>query len=1268
MTPIRGKSDKLMRQSKALACFHVFPVLLWMVFSIGFSVPAAILNEWAFESDANGLQLSDTINSGLSAPPARFASGFGSTVFTTNRTLICIGTDDGTGGAWTNGAILDATPVSSASGVSYLRYDVAYNFNPSTNNNSGAVLGVYFTGASNAVADRVAGMVLGYDVNSTLASAVPSTRRMIAVTSSLKTGLSLSGTLTAIAEVDLSLKTLKVWYGVNGSIPTDYSAAAFTVTNNGMTSITNLRFHATGDFRLSADSANYAAVDNIRMADTWVDITAPIPDFSKGPKVGISRVIITTPKGTFTNANQTLATVIGETNTVEVVIQSLGSTASNITSSVAADRPEYSLITSNNPTAIRTYPEYATNTFSVVIKPNASNESAYLFNVGATAAGASGVSTGFSLTAGGLISYKTNSITVVSTSGFLPGYEPGEILDIIVTSENVGTRPVSNIVNSLTANPAYFSITNLTSTNYTVLAVDATASTTYRVTILPAATNGTYSFSVTNWSASAVWTGSFLIDVFNQGIPSVFPTNITMNMLVGKAVTNREVTVDNSGNGLLLFYITDDRSWNTFYDVTPGTRGILDFATANSTPVVLNDPVPTNRYSSATNAGVSSALSIGFNFPFYGTVYSNFYVTADGYIGLINTTNTPITASAIRTGPLTGGSPLIAPFWGTLASPAGSIKTIRSGNNLIVSYFGVSKENSTTNLQFQTALFTDGRIEFRYKNIDGVTNRYGTTNVTIGLQGSKTSYTNLAINPVNGTSVLLTPQQDQWVKYPTQTVGVDPQSAVGIVFTADASGRTVATSKTFKAWFNWSTGLSNSVTVIVNVSNSIPVYSADSSLSFTGAAGQVTSAPFIIANDGEGPLRFSISGNASTGVVFDIMSTDYNWIDISSIGTSVKLIDPDPNPYITAEDEGYSDMIPIGFVFPYCGRSYTQFVASVNGALRLDTTGRVFTLGGVITSTNAPAQMIAPYWGDLALDSNATLKYHSNSERLVVTWENVRQYGQGGGSNLTFQAILARSGDITFQYKVLEGERWPHTTYGLRDVFKGTARTTGFNLRPPGSWTVTNLPYSGMVYSQFVYAVSNLARLSQTKEIQTIRYTPASGIIPADSEFEVTITGDASNQTPDNSTGVSVVANTTLAITHNVDEISTNIFTETLAVTFSVTNSQESIFVRAAAVLADGSIDSDGDGVPDDLERIAGTDPQNADSVFTPTISRDSSGTLLSWPAPLDGVQRNYTLYFTTNLMSLWEYLYTVTNGVTYLDTVHSNVPAIYYKITIPAQ
>ncbi|MEI7850307.1 MAG: hypothetical protein WCH86_00575 [Kiritimatiellales bacterium] len=867
------------------------------------------------------------------------------------------------------------------------------------------------------------------------------------------------------------------------------------------------------------------------------------------------------------------------------------------------------------------------------------------------------------------ISYLANNIIEVANlfGGAANGrYEPGETIDITVSNRNDGTLDASLVTNSLSADPAYFTISNLTSSTYPSMPVGTVTSTVYRVTILAAATNGTYLFSVTNRAGANIWAGSFPLDVFKQSLPAVSPPSITMSVLPGATVTNTQVTVTNSGNTAFTFNITDNGTWESSYVATIGTLGSTAFATYNDV-IVLKDPDVTNPYNSSTNDGVSVVTSLGFNFPFYGTTYSNFYVTADGYIGLSNTTNVPV-QSTDWIGPLpvtNATTQIIAPFWGALRSPASSIRYNRdpATKRLAISFSGVSKEGGTP-LGFQAALFTNGCIELRYATITGVTNSYGQTNVTIGVQGSTTSYTNLTmVKPGNGTSILLTPQKDQWVSYaPAQNVTVAPLGSQVITFIANAAGKAAGVIAAFNAQFNWSTGGSSNVSVTANVVAAAPIYSAVSSLSFTGLAGQVTSVPFIIHNtNGTGTLTFTISDSTALAAGYSTTNPAYSWIDISSTGITVPLNDPDPSPYITAADEGFSAMIPMKFAFPFYGGSYTQLCISVNGALWLDTTGRVYAAGSLASlSSNMPAQMIAPYWGDLVIDTNATIKYYSTAEQIVITWENVRQYGFDGGSNQTFQAVLKPSGDITFQYKKLEGQSWANTTIGLRDRYSTGVRYGTATLWQPSDWIVSTNQY-GMVSTQYVNVVSNRAFQIRPTKIRTIGYTPSSGTIAAGSNAVITITGDASNQQAGTN---NISTNTTLTITHNA---STNV--ATLAVMFTVTNSQETVFVRAAASeLADGSIDSDGDGVSDDLERIAGTDPQNADSVFTPTIGRDSSGTYLSWPAPLDGVQRNYTLYFTTNLMSLWEYLYTVTNGVTYLDAVHSNVPAIYYKITVPMQ
>jgi hypothetical protein len=317
--------------------------------------------------------------------------------------------------------------------------------------------------------------------------------------------------------------------------------------------------------------------------------------------------------------------------------------------------------------------------------------------------------------------------------------------------------------------------------------------------------------------------------------------------------------------------------------------------------------------------------------------------------------------------------------------------------------------------------------------------------------------------------------------------------------------------------------------------------------------------------------------------------------------------------------------------------------------LRFDASARIRALKNLAApSADMPSQMIAAYWGDLALDSNATLKYHETAERFVITWENVRQYGQGGGSNLTFQAVLTPSGGIQLNYSKLEGGQWPFTTIGLRG---SQDRVLTADIRRTGDSTVTNLPYSGALYTQYVATVINRSVQFQPEQIQTIRYSPPGGTIPANSNAVLTLVGDASNQAEGSNT---VVATALLNIYHNATNAASP---APLNVTFSVTNSEETVFVLASA-LAD---DSDGDGVTDDAERIAGTDPQSEGSVFAVSTA---DGRVLFWPSA-EG--RTYTVWYTLDLTIGFEPLPGASGLSTnsFTDTVHPDVAVIYYKVTV---
>ncbi|MBI9021006.1 MAG: hypothetical protein JEZ10_07115 [Verrucomicrobia bacterium] len=1273
----------------------------------GGTTPSDTIHEWTFDTEADGTSFGGLVDSG-SIGGATFASDATGT-YVTNDTLRVAASGDGTS-AFRNAIVTARTEG---------KYELIWTVVSGQVTTDGINVGLGFRQSSNNT-----DLLLVRTHYQTATGFIIQTRMNNANTTLVTLGGTTISSLKYRAVVDLDSDTFDLFYDLGAGEQTAVAGMALAAPDLTLDMI-----------RFAASSKDYGPSDEFFLDDIAMII----------PGEPILDPVLSNPTNTVTDGTGDGLALIGETNTVSVVIANIGGgIATNaLATLMPAAKPEYFTITTNATPADLATGEQTTNTFTIIARTNAV-PGTYTFDIAITADGGfsvsnsvdieviSGVSvsgqdamntfglvvdtigqtvtnlsmvisnntfsplvctfaddaswlqdvvpvtvdprsasnvvlvadsTGLSLGSytaalsvdynqpvsasytnftvqldvGAKITFLGQAVTNEVNNGFIPGvYEPLDIIDIVISNFNEGGVSVSNVVNSLSANSSYFTIVPLTATSYPILVTGATTTTAYRVTIASGTPEGSYTFSVTNTGVYAgevlSWPGSFSLNVVSHASPSVSPVSVSLPVVQGQIAT-ATVTVTNSGNVPFTFTVSDNAAWNVGHTATPGTLGMVSAFTA----ITLNDPDPGNQFITAETEGISDVLPIGFSFPLYGTEYTNFYVTADGVIGLGNT--------AVEMGngdgslPDGGGNPLIAPFWGSLSSPAGSVRYRLTSTYLVISWIGVDQVSGFggDDLEFQALLYKNGQVEFRYGSISG----NWLDAVTIGIQGGG-SYENWTGTPSSGTSVLIAPQEDSWVSYTPTGETVDPFSSVDVVFTADATGRSNGDSVSFDASFAWSSGGTTDVSVSASVIAGTPGYGAISSLSFTGAAGQVTSTQFAITNTGSAALNFSISDSAAASAGAIQTNADYSWINISSIGTDITLIDPDINPFITALDEGTSGLLPIGFSFPFFGGSYTEIAVSANGAIRLDGgTGRVRVMDRLASTDPAmPAQMIAPYWGDLVIDADATLKMHANSERLVITWENVQQYGLQGGSNLTFQLVLRPSGEILFQYKKLEGYPWPTTLIGLRDT---SARIVQADIRQPADTTTGTYTYSGQVYTQYVNSVTERTAAFESAQIRVISATPSSGNVPAGGTAVITITGDASNLSAGSN---SAVTNTAFTITHNAAGSPAS-----LAVTFTATNSQQTVFSAPD--------DSDGDGQSDDDERIAGTDPQNSEDVF---VVKTKEGRELTW-AVADG--RTYTVWYTLNLATAFEVLDENLTEGTYIDSVNSTEPVVYYKVTI---
>jgi len=149
----------------------------------------------------------------------------------------------------------------------------------------------------------------------------------------------------------------------------------------------------------------------------------------------------------------------------------------------------------------------------------------------------------------------------------------------------------------------------------------------------------------------------------------------------------------------------------------------------------------------------------------------------------------------------------------------------------------------------------------------------------------------------------------------------------------------------------------------------------------------------------------------------DVNGPTYNWIDLSSTGTTITY---------GSYDDG-TTVIPIGFSFPFYGVNYTRIAVSTNLWMSVtDTTLTSYTPPTSLPSaaTTYPRGLITAFGGDGDGYNSAGgtapyfIKYQNfGSDTLVVQWYTAKF--ENLADTLNFEAILVSNGNIIFQYHTI---------------------------------------------------------------------------------------------------------------------------------------------------------------------------------------------------------------------------------------------------------
>lgn len=189
--------------------------------------------------------------------------------------------------------------------------------------------------------------------------------------------------------------------------------------------------------------------------------------------------------------------------------------------------------------------------------------------------------------------------------------------------------------------------------------------------------------------------------------------------------------------------------------------------------------------------------------------------------------------------------------------------------------------------------------------------------------------------------------------------------------------------------------------------------------------GAPDSLPFVVSSDGIGLLNGDVSALRTGGpdkhgyVWADSRQPGgpaFEWNDIREIGTRVDMA------YRWPEPATMDATVDLPFEFPFYGEMKNQVRISMYGYLTFGS----HCPGGVghIPNPAEPNDVIAASARGI---SGGTVYYYGDDQVFIVQWTDMRGWTYLGP--YTFQAILTREGDITYQYLSMTDWSWG-TEYG----------------------------------------------------------------------------------------------------------------------------------------------------------------------------------------------------------------------------------------------
>jgi len=162
-----------------------------------------------------------------------------------------------------------------------------------------------------------------------------------------------------------------------------------------------------------------------------------------------------------------------------------------------------------------------------------------------------------------------------------------------------------------------------------------------------------------------------------------------------------------------------------------------------------------------------------------------------------------------------------------------------------------------------------------------------------------------------------------------------------------------------------------------------------------------------ISRDAGGPDLFGnfwVDSDQQDGPQFD-------WIDITSSGTDISIY---------FDDDNHSDMLALGFDFPFYGQSYDRICIGSNGIIGFDTTAMHRRQKTNIPNGAVPSGFLAWLWDDLDITNGNNPGGHvyidTTGGRAIMQFVDMPEYSGNAGDVVNAEVVLYPDGTIIYQY------------------------------------------------------------------------------------------------------------------------------------------------------------------------------------------------------------------------------------------------------------